>query len=84
MEYHSNAMLSFVKEILDVIPISIFSTYAMIVDSNEKSLSRLPTKIDADTLADHSLFDERYKLAKLTYELSILTEGEACFSNHAY
>lgn len=76
IDFHSNALLFFVKEILDIIPVSIFSTYTLIVDSDEKSLSRLPTKIDVDKLADHSHFEDRCKLAKLTYELSILTKGE--------
>ncbi len=82
IQYHSNAMLTFVKEILDIIPRSIFSTYAMIVDSNEQSLSRLPTKIDADALATYTLFDNRYKLSKLTYELTVLTEGKNSFSKY--
>ena len=74
--YHSSAMLAFAKAVLDVIPVSIFSTYSVIVNSNEKSLARLPTKINVNSLADHSFFDDRHKLAKLTYELSILTEGK--------
>lgn len=73
--YHSTAMLAFAKIVLDVIPVSIFSTYSVIVNSNEKSLARLPTKINVDSLADHSFCDDRYKLAKLTHELSILTKG---------
>lgn len=74
--YHSTAMLAFAKTVLDVIPVSIFSTYAMIVNSNEKSLARLPPKINVDSLADHAFCDDRYKLAKLTFELSILTKGK--------
>jgi Hereditary spastic paraplegia protein strumpellin. len=82
--YHSAAVLYFVKEILNVIPLSIFSTYAMIVDMNEESLGHLPTKIGADSITDY-LFEDHYKRAKLTFELSVLTKGnsdqsEICFT----
>jgi len=74
--YHSSAMLAFAKAVLDVIPVSIFSTYSVIVNSNQKSLARLPTKINVNSLADHSFFGDRHKLAKLTYDVSILTKGK--------
>ena len=73
-KYHERAMLSFVKETLDVIPITIFSTLAHIAD--EKSLAQVPAKIEADRLGDYLHFENRYKLAKITFELSILTKGE--------
>ncbi len=74
-EFNETAMLAFVKEILDVIPITIFSTLAHIAD--EKSLALVPAKIEADRLVDYLHFDDRYKLAKITYELSVLTKGES-------
>ncbi len=73
-KYHEKAMLSFVKETLDVIPITIFSTLAHIAD--EKSLAQVPAKIEADRLGDYLHFDNRYKLAKITFELSVLTKGK--------
>jgi WASH complex subunit strumpellin len=73
-EFHEAAMLSFVKEILDVIPITIFSTLAHIAD--EKSLALLPAKIEADRLIEYLHFKDRYNVSKITYELSILTKGE--------
>jgi len=72
--YHSEALLYFVKEILNVIPLSIFSTYAMIVDMNEKSLDRIPTAVGSECVTDFS-FEDHYKRAKLTFELSVLTKG---------
>ncbi len=73
-KYHEKAMLSFVKETLDVIPITIFSTLAHIAD--QKSLAQVPAKIEADRLGDYLHFENRYRLAKITFELSVLTKGE--------
>ena len=73
-EFHETAMLAFVKQTLDVIPITIFSTLAKIAD--EKSLAQVPAKIEADRLADYLHFKDRYNLAKVTYELSVLTKGK--------
>ncbi len=74
-EFHESAMLAFVKEALDVIPITIFSTLAHIAD--EKSLAQLPVKIEADRLGDYLHFKDRYNLVKITYELSVLTKGKS-------
>jgi WASH complex subunit strumpellin len=71
--YHSETLLYFVKEILNVIPLSIFSTYAMVVDMNEESLGHLPTKVGTEPIAYS--FEDHYKRAKLTFELSVLTKG---------
>lgn len=76
-EFHESAMLAFVKETLDVIPITIFSTLAHIAD--KKSLAQLPSKIEAESLVDYLHFKERYNLAKITYELSVLTKGKSIF-----
>lgn len=77
MEYYSTSLLSFITKILDVIPISIFSTLAKIVDMKEKSLSSLiPAKIDVESLSNYSqFFEDRYKLSKITHELSVLAAG---------
>lgn len=75
-EYHTHALLYFVKEILDVIPKSIFSSFGRIADKQNKSLMRLPSKIDSEKLGDYALLDDRYNLAKLTHELSVLTKGK--------
>mmetsp|Transcript_27221 Transcript_27221/g.41709 ORF Transcript_27221/g.41709 Transcript_27221/m.41709 type:complete len:1354 (+) Transcript_27221:293-4354(+) len=74
-EFHTHALLYFVKEILDVIPKSIFSSFGRIADKQNKSLMRLPSKIESEKLGDYALLDDRYNLAKLTYELSVLTKG---------
>jgi len=75
-QFYETAMLAFVKETLDIIPMTIFSsTLARIADFKEKSLASMPEKIEADRLSDYSHFEDRYKLAKITSELSVLTKG---------
>jgi hypothetical protein len=73
--YHSEALLYFVKEILNVIPLSIFSTYAMIVEMNQETLYHGPTNEDIE----NSSHDDNYKRAKLTYDLSVLTKGKSIY-----
>ncbi len=74
---HTQALLCFVKEILDVIPKSIFSCLGQIVGVKEnKSLSPLPSKIEVDKLWDYAHLGDRYNLSKLTFELSVLTKGK--------
>jgi len=48
---------------------------SQIVDIKENSLMVLPSKIDVDLLKDYSRFEDRYRLAKITHELSVLTAG---------
>lgn len=74
--YYSESIVEFVRDILDIIPISMFSTLKRIVDIQEKKLMSLPSKVEVDSLDAYSQLNDRSKLAKITYELSILSEGD--------
>lgn len=73
--YYSSSIIVFVREVLDIIPISVFSILTRIVDIKEKKLAQLPLKIEVEMVQEYSQPEERYNLARLTHELSIFTEG---------
>ena len=75
-EFYELAMLSFVKQVLDVIPTTMFSTLGQIVEMNEKSLINLPPKIEVESLSEYAQNDDRYRLARITFELAVVSEGE--------
>ena len=75
-EFYELAMLSFVKQVLDVIPTTMFSTLGQIVEMNEKSLINLPPKIEVESLPEYAQIDDRYKLARITFELAVVSEGK--------
>ena len=75
-KYYASLLVAFVKGILDIIPLSIFSTLTKIVDMNENGLMSLPGKVQIMTLENYAQNEKRHKLAKITFELSMITEGE--------
>jgi len=73
--FYTDRLTSFIKEVLEVIPKSLFSIILEIIKLKEQTLRRLPVKIQVDSLNDYSQIDERYNLAKLTYTASFFTDG---------
>jgi len=57
------------------VPVSVFAILMEIVDIKERRLKQLPVKVEIDNLLEYAQLDERHKLAMLTQELSIFTEG---------
>lgn len=73
--FYSGELVKFVKRVLQVLPKKIFSLLEQISLILTKNVKEFDTKVSKDELKDFAQFDERFRLAKLTHEISVLTEG---------
>lgn len=74
-EYYSGELVEFVRQVLEVIPISVFSVLSQIVNIQTHKMKPLPIRPEAKDLKDYAQLDLRFDLAKLTHQVSIFTEG---------
>ena len=74
-EYYSNELVNFVRKVMEIIPVSVFKILTDIVVIKERKLKPLPVRLEVDLTKDYAQLSERYKLAKLTHQVSIFTEG---------
>ncbi|KAJ8611733.1 hypothetical protein CTAYLR_009190 [Chrysophaeum taylorii] len=73
-EYYSRELVKFVRDVLDVIPRSVFQLLNEIIQIQTR-LTPLPVKFETAYLKDFAQLGERYQLAKLTNQVSVFTEG---------
>ena len=60
--YYSSHLVSFVRKVLEIVPVSVFGLLVQISDIFERRLLRLPKKVAADELITYSQMGERYKV----------------------
>lgn len=73
--YFSNELLNFVKRVIQIIPHSIFRILLQIVHIRTNVLKPIPNRVEKAEFKDYAQLDERFKVAQLTYKLSVFTEG---------
>jgi WASH complex subunit strumpellin len=64
--YYSMELVSFVRKVLEIVPISVFGLLVQISDIFERRLLQLPKKIAADQLITYAQTGERYKVSACT------------------
>eukprot|EP00804_Cyclotella_cryptica_P013905 CCRYP_002429-RD/>CCRYP_002429-RD protein AED:0.28 eAED:0.28 QI:53/0.75/0.6/1/1/1/5/0/1264 len=74
-EFYSAELVSFVRKVLEIVPISVFRLLVNMSDIFERRLLRLPRKVAADQLVTYSQTGERYKLSMMAHEISMFAEG---------
>jgi WASH complex subunit strumpellin len=74
-DYYSTQLVSYVRTVLDIIPLSVFQILAQIITLQSNKMQVLPTKLERKYLKDFAQLDERYLLAKLTHQVSVFTQG---------
>lgn len=72
--YYSGELVEFVRLVLEVIPISVFSVLGKIVGI-QTQITAIPMRLEAKDLKDYAQLDTRCEMAKLTHEVSVFTEG---------
>jgi len=73
--HYSSLIVDFVRGVLEIVPISIFSVLDKIIDLRTNIIKELPNRIERAQLKQFAQLEERAKLASLTKEISILTSG---------
>ena len=74
-KYYSGELVKFVKRTLSIIPMNIFEKLQEISKILTGRVKDMEPKMLKEVLKDVACFDERFVLAKLTHEISTLTEG---------
>jgi len=74
-DYYSSELVRFVKRVLQVIPKKIFTLLEKISQILTFSVKEFEAKLSKEELKEFAKYDERYQLAKITHEISLLTEG---------
>lgn len=74
-QYYSNELVNYVKDVLHIIPETVFSLLENIIELQTSVIAELPTRLDKDKLKDFSQLDKRMEVAKLTHSVSIFTKG---------
>ena len=66
----------FMRAVLQIIPTSMFSLLAQIIklQTNYPNLRELPTKLEKERLAEYALDKQRFDVARLTHDASVLAQ----------
>ncbi|KAL9189378.1 hypothetical protein ACHAXT_009053 [Thalassiosira profunda] len=73
--YYSSQMVSFVRNALEIVPMSMFAIMVQMGDIIERGLQRLPPKVQADKLVAYAQPNERYKLSMMAHEIAVFSDG---------
>lgn len=74
-KYYSNELVKYVRKIVQIIPHSIFNLLKTIIELQTNHLKELPERLEKDKIREYAQLDERYKIAKLTFSISVFTDG---------
>ncbi|CAF1162609.1 unnamed protein product [Didymodactylos carnosus] len=74
-QYYSGELVAYVRKVLQIIPETMFTMLAKIIQLQTNTLKELPLRAEKDKLREYAQLDERYQVAKLTHDISVFTEG---------
>lgn len=74
-QYYSNELANYVRKVVQIIPETMFDLLAKIIYLQTEVIKEIPTRLEKDKLKEYAQLDERYKVASLTYSISVFTEG---------
>ncbi|XP_046807236.1 WASH complex subunit homolog 5 isoform X2 [Lucilia cuprina] len=73
--YYSSELANYMRKVLQIIPETMFNLMARIIQLQTDVLKEIPTRLEKDKLKEYAQFEDRYTVAKLTYSISVFTEG---------
>lgn len=73
--YFSDELVDFTRTVLEVIPRSVFELLSSIITLQTQSIPELPTKVEKDQVRTFACLDDRAQLSRITYAVSVYTEG---------
>lgn len=74
-QYYSHQLIDYVRNVIQIIPKTIFEILGQIIKLQSEDVCVLPAKVEKGRLKDFAQLDQRYNIAKLTYSISVFTEG---------
>ncbi|XP_076661736.1 WASH complex subunit strump [Halictus rubicundus] len=74
-QYYSRELEKYARRVLQIIPETVFGLLAQIVHLETNAFKEIPTRLPKDKLKEYAQLDDRLKMAKLTYAVSVFTKG---------
>jgi WASH complex subunit strumpellin len=74
-QYYSGELVTYVRKVLQIIPESMFELLDQVIQLQTFKMKELPTRLDKDKLKEFAQLELRYKVARLTHDISVFTEG---------
>ena len=74
-QYYSSELEIYVRKVLQIIPNMMFQKLARIIEMQTNELKELPMSLEKEKLKEFAQLKERFELSKLTYSISVLSEG---------
>lgn len=74
-QYYSSVLVHYVRKVVQVIPQTICEILTQIINLQTDAVKELPTRLEKQKLNDYAQLDTRYEVAKLTYSISVFTDG---------
>ncbi|XP_052859706.1 WASH complex subunit 5 [Anopheles cruzii] len=74
-QHYSNELANFVRTVVQIIPETMFTLLAQIIELQTNVLRELPARLERERMKEYAQFEERFRVAELTYTLSTFTEG---------
>lgn len=73
--YFSGELVAYVQKVLQIIPESVFHILHEIIHLQTNSIKELPTRLEKDKVKEYAQLDERFEVARLTHDMSVLAQG---------
>lgn len=81
-QYYSRKLVSYMRDVLHIIPESILELVSLIIDIQTEHFMRdMPAKVSLDNLKDYALPDQRFKMLELTHKISHYAESMLMMQN---
>lgn len=74
-QYYSNELVRYLRKVVQIIPQTMFGILSKIIHLQTEVIQELPTRLEKDKLREYAQLDDRYMVARLTYSISVFTEG---------
>lgn len=74
-QYYSSLLVRYFRAVLEVVPVNMFDILNDIIQSQTNKIEEIPPKLEKGHLRNYAQLEERYKLARATHEVSVITEG---------
>ena len=74
-QFFSSELVSYVRQVLHIIPETMFGVMARIIDLQTNHVKELPTRLMKDQMKVYAQLEQRQEIARLTHAISVFTEG---------
>ena len=79
--HYSRELVGFVRDVLEVVPFSVFAVLTEIAELQKGRRLELPTRLEKEALRDAAQLDGRYRLAECTHRVAAFTHGILAMEN---